>query len=430
MEFLKYLIYFATQSKTTIDMNNLKIKFRWFSMMMMIALLSLITVACSSIDEASTPISDGQNDSAISTRSAGTAQSLPMSEAMGIAYDVLDIENSESATIQYVTTQRPELLEALGSDIIAYVFNFPISNRSIVIANVACSIPVIATGTQITNVTNGKIHNPWFDSIEDFISDLIDKEGSSTDKEYKYKCLDHHHHIIRNRIKTKVHTGEPFNSYVLKEHPGCHAGSVPTACAAAVEYTEKSFIYRSASYNLPQIRYCLEQGPGFFPLPDPPYVINTLNGIETDKPIAFLYSYDGAVSATSSLISSFGKDMYTSYAKDNSTTYLSDAYRLLEKLGFELSSYKSQFDGQHIWELLDQDYLVIQEAFEKSTNKKTCFIITGGENLNCDKMDASGVLFDVYSVDDPDGYYSFTLNYLADGYAYVNKQYFGIKIEK
>lgn len=409
-------------------MKATKIKSIWFSIMLT-ALSSLFTVACTALDEPTDQRSSGIEDPGHTTRSASSTQTLSETEAMEIAYNVLGIDNSENSTIQLVTTQRPELREALASDIIAYAINFPISNRSAVIANVACSFPIIATGNQITNVHNGKIQDSWFNCIEDFVADLIDKEKTTSDREYKHKCLDYKHHIIRNPINTKVHTGDPFNRDVLKEHPGCHAGSVPTACAAAVGYSGKSITYRKARFDFPSIRYCLEQGPGFYPFIDPAE-ITPLNGIETNIPISFIYSYGGAASATSFLISAFGKDMYTSYAKDNSTTYLSDGYRLLEKLGFELSTYHSQFDGQNIWELLDQGCLIIQEAFEKDSNKKTCLIITGGENLSCEKMDASGVLFDVYSVDDPESYYSFTLDYLDGSYVYNLKQYFGIKIKK
>lgn len=189
---------------------------------------------------------------------------------------------------------------------------------------------------------------------------------------------------------------------------------------------------KNVEYNFPKIKDCLEKGPDL--IQGGGLGANTFNVIDKDIPtigdvtLKFLGTYDGSVSATNYLISAFGNGMYTSYAKDNSTTYLSDAYRLLKEIGFELSDFRSKFDRQHVWELLFQDYLVIQEVIEIDTNKKSCCIITGGENLSSDRMDATGVLFFVYSVENPKEHYSFTFDYL--NYRYDLKQYFGIKIKK
>lgn len=225
-------------------MKTAKIKSTWFSMMLT-ALLSLFAVACTTIDEPTDQQSSGIDESGRTTRSANSTQTLSEAEAMEIAYDVLVIKDSEKAAIQYATTQRQDLRNALGSEKIAYVINFPTSKRSVIIANVACSMPVIATGNQITNVKNGKIENSWFNGIENFVADLINSQQSGSDRDYKFKCLDCEHYFIRDPIKTYVHTGDPFNRKVLKEHPGCHAGSVPTACATVVEYTDTCITYKN-----------------------------------------------------------------------------------------------------------------------------------------------------------------------------------------
>lgn len=399
-----------------------------------IALASLgvmLPTACSTNDELETP--SGQTIS--NTRSVlsdYTQQTLSESEAVVAAKDILHISSEENLTysITYVKAQKEESKSILPSEIIAYVVNFPAQDYSAIVSSIRVANPVIAYSTQgLIRVSNGRLENPLYKGVEDYVVSLSQKgfsHSSITNTPLYGGCIGHDHYVIRHQIKTKVHTGSPFNQDVLKEHPNCHAGSVPTCCATAVEYTGDTLIYKKCEYDFPAIKYCLEQGPGFFP-----HILNNKIDLNIDDiNLKFIYSYDGAVSATSKLIADFGKDMYTSYSKENSTTYLSDAYRALEKLGFKLSPFRSQFSEQDVWELLDAGYIVIQEGFERGTGRKTCILITGGENIYSggDKLHAEGVHFNVYYPDDPENnnFTSLCAEYLED-YCLTLKQYFGIK---
>ena len=399
---------------------------RWLYMIMF-AIITIFFNACGTVEE---PAEQNEGRATTITRSTQQNELGALSESDAIAYakKVLDVDESQTDlyTIEYVLAQKEESKAVLPSDTMAYVITFG-NSGSALIANCNSYYPVLATLRVKPEVKNGKVNLSLFNSLEDFlVNRSLNKNRTNPDY-----CLDPGcgHYLQGEFDVIDVNIESPFDATVKKYHPGCKAGSVPTCSALALAYTQKDLKYKKNQYNFKSINYCIAQGPNFCP-------IDTLGvsplGLNFNEYSTFLYSYNGAANAFSQLIYDLGEDMYTSYNDKNSTTYLSDAYRALQKMGCELSPFRSSLDVQNIWDLLLDGHVIMQEIFEKETGKKSCILITGGENIykSYSPDEATDLYLWIKSVDDVD----IELNNLSSIYSefltyidYNLKQNFGIK---
>lgn len=370
------------------------------------------------------------NESLVSNITRGSAicanGTISETEALEYAKEVLHLDASQISGygVEYVLAQSDQAKSSLPSDTIAYVVTFN-NEVSVLVANSSCYSPVIAATRTKIEVKNGKLSQSVFNQLEEFLVARKNYDCPGRASIMESDCCKHY--MVGDPELIDVNIGSPFDSTTKKHYPDCKAGSVPTCSALALAYTQKILRYKKKEYDFHSIIYCFRQGPGFWPGPIP----NASTYIDYDKYATFIYSYDGSVSAFSNLIYELGEDMYTSYNKDNSTTYLTDAYRALQKLGCELSPMRSSFNTHDIWNLLGTKHIVVQELFDNKSGRKSCILITGGENIyHDDPWEDGSVLLFVKSVDETDvSLYALSIadsSYL--GYlGYEMKQYFGIK---
>lgn len=402
-----------------------KVKITWLYTMMS-TILTLVLSACTAMD-----VLEENNGSRVSNLTRGSENSITgtisETEALEYAKEVLHLDASQTLgySIEYVLAQSDQAKSSLPSDTIAYVVTFD-NDESVLVANSSCYFPVIAATRKRIEVKNGKLTQSVFNQLEEFLVARKNSDCPGRASIMESDCCKHY--MVGDPELIDVNIYSPFDSTTKKHYPDCKAGSVPTCSALALAYTQKILRYKKVEYDFHSIIYCFLQGPGFWPGLKP-NASSTYIG--DDKYEKFVCSYDGSVSAFSNLIYDLGEDMYTSYDKNNSTTYLTDAYRALQKLGCELSALKSSFNTHDVWNLLGTKHIVVQELFDNKSGRKSCILITGGENIyHDDPWEDGSVLLFVKSVDETDvSLYALSIadsSYL--GYlGYEMKQYFGIK---
>jgi len=337
--------------------------------------ISMLSTACSNsnLDE---PL-DSNSSSVQKTRSGfNEARTLSQEEAVAYAAEKLGYDKQSAPyTVDYVTSNKASRPTSMLSEILAYVVNFNDESGYAVIANDTRFYTVLAYAkTGSLKISNGKIDHPFLGNIENYFYEKYNKflEETST----PYYCGDHKHCIMPERIETAVHDGDPFNKDVVKEHPGCKAGSGAASGAIIMSYTLDNLTYNNCQYNFPSINYCLLQGPGYFP-PIPFVEPKTIY----NPPITFLYSYGGSVSAMSRLMHDLGKAMKTTYTKESSDITPENAYSALKAAGCTVSNFYKEYDVQNLWSLVYNEYFVFMSAQNIKTGKKINFIIDGGESL-------------------------------------------------
>lgn len=388
------------------------------------AIIQLFLYACSSVIEPS------DNNSTTSTRTRGV-QSEAVSEAEAVEYakNALDIDASSMCefSIEAIISKTEEAKGVLPSDTIAYVVTF-VGKGSVLIANDSNDSPVLLTKRcDKFKVTDGKFDETYFKDLE---GTLIYRSAQRNG--YVNASRGHGHWFAGVTIYSQITTDAPFNSFVIKKHPNCDAGSVPGNCAAMLSYTQKVFRFNKVEYSFPLIASYLRRSPQYSQHKGNADI--ALDSLYLNKDLTYVDSYEGSVAAIGNLISDFGETMHTSYNSNNSTTDISDARKVLENAGCEVSPLYSEFSIQGIWNLLYDGYIVLQEGSDAKTNEKLSFLITGGENIyygDPRQTDEFYAMF--YCVDDKFDLKSGVISsYEGQGkmFGYHVNRYFGVKIQK
>lgn len=355
-----------------------------FSVMCAICVALVALTSCSSYEEPAFPSSESINVKKI-TRASGTAgkHSLSKETALSYAKKSLGLTSlpERSYKMDYVFATTLEHKEYGLSDTLAYVVNVNKGKGFAVIMNDSRQYPVISYGTEgNVKVADGIIQNAILENAEKVILKKFASLGKSNKPEKYYSDYDHKHYYINNPLKNLIYEEDPFDRYVVKEHPGCKPGSVPTCAAILLSQTQKTFRYNGYAYNMPSLFDCLVKGPGYFP---PVPEVNPLS-LGMDFDISFIATYDGAVSAFGNLIYDLGKNMNTQYSKVNSETNPVKAYNVLDKTSCDLSEYY-YFDlyasNQDLWNLLYQGYYVMLMVGDSRAGGQMTIMITGGENI-------------------------------------------------
>ena len=345
-------------------------------------------------------------------------------EALEIANRRLSKSQDDALAIEisYIT-QDSSNSDNTECDTVAYLINYSGNKGFAVIARDRNVKPLLMYA-QHTNY-DYNVNNTDFR-----ITDLIEcNSGFSCSEEWGENntdtfCGDHHHEFIPSIIDISVHEGAPYNSKVQKSYPECLAGSGPTCCAILASYGKENLVYKGYEYSFSSIRYCLNKGKGF-ETPMIPY-----NSFIDIPPYVFVYGYAGSVDAISQLIFDFGKYMNTSYSHSNSETDPYTVYQTLHNLGYDVSSYSSNFDLHSVCDQLRAGYLIFQYVENKSTGKKSCVIIDGAEiiyDVNPNEYDQAHL--EIFSVKDGEGFhYGETFQNSAEQRAFIFTCNFGVKV--
>lgn len=238
---------------------------------------------------------------------------VELSEATDIAESYFNSGQTRSASnleVSYVVeTGKATKGASSGSDTLAYIFNNGVNDGFVLVATDDRVFPLLAFSDE------GHFAYDENDIVYDeFISKLGDYyEQNSSNDTYDYDIDEFFDSCVLKEgiLENSWNQGEPFDKYVIQEHPGCPVGCVAVATGMIMTYCKYSMTYHGEYFNNEQINDGLTKD------------VNT-------------YEYITAADKAAKLLYYIGKDVNMSYSPGGSGAYSSDVIPLLLKENFNL----------------------------------------------------------------------------------------------
>lgn len=352
-DFKKFSFNFAKQ-----EQQNPTLMSKLTHLAIWIAVSILTLASCNSLEE---PIQ--QSDAERQTRSIETSSlTLNQTDVLIKSAKILkkDTKSITKAKVEAVLAQKyindPKLL----SDTVAYIVNYSDNGGFAIIANDSRIEETLAYSETGNFTSDNPMAKAMFiDKIEDYLYSLA-SSGTNVSQSSQVKAATRHL-VIDPQIDIEISPLEPFNRKITEEYSDCTAGFQNVAAATIISHLREVLLYKNFEYNFKQINYALNQGPGFWGLsPSLPTPAGYNGGITDGKPLKFVYSYDGSVSAYCQLLYDLGKDTNTQYNETDETTYTYyyNTKSVLEDLGFYTSRVYLDKNINDICSLLFDDQLI------------------------------------------------------------------------
>ena len=238
---------------------------------------------------------------------------VELSEATDIAESYFNYGQTRSASnleVSYVVeTGKATKGASSGSDTLAYIFNNGVNDGFVLVATDDRVFPLLAFSDE------GHFAYDKDDIVYDeFISKLGDYyERNSSNDTYNYDIDEFFDSCVLKEgiLENSWNQGEPFDKYVIQEHPGCPVGCVAVATGMIMTYCKYSMTYHGEYFNNEQINEGLTKD------------VNS-------------YEYITAADRAAKLLYYIGKDVNMSYSPSGSGAVSADVIPLLNKENFNL----------------------------------------------------------------------------------------------
>lgn len=280
------------------------------------------------------------------TNSGNSQTSINLDEAINIANKVLkkDITRSLSAlpTCNYVVKDS-KTRSLSSSDTLAYVLNYPNDEGFAIISSTKNVYPVLAFSDKGSFSFDNEIAKINFiDKIENYIASADQSNSYEVRSDDFDSCV-----VINPLVKFSLGQTDPWDKYVIQEHPKCPAGCVAVATALIMLHSKSELSYHGTVYDLKSIVKAigLVQNPDY---------------LETDENPDFqpIYTYDEAVDKVAKILYWIGDDVDMQYSPGLSTAFSSRAYDLLKSLNFEIPSGQRTFNIEEIAQYVNNGHIV------------------------------------------------------------------------
>lgn len=111
-------------------------------------------------------------------------------------------------------------------DTLAYIINYPNESGFVIVSGDNRVFPVLAYSETCNFYSaNEIVQRNFIDRIEPYIESNSGSDYSYDVNENSFETC----HYVDPFITTGLHQSDPFNSYVVEEHPSCPAGGVAVA---------------------------------------------------------------------------------------------------------------------------------------------------------------------------------------------------------
>lgn len=305
-------------------------------------LLSLL--ACTTdIEDAITDSNSDQNQPTVVT------QNISQDEALEISQKVL---KRASKTRGHSTT-NPKFEFVLNDaktracgltlpDTLAYIINYPNDNGFVIVSSVRRVYPVLAFSDKGHFSFNNEIAK--YNFIDNIGSYIGNADSSAT---YYVDDMDFDGcYTVQPAVKTCLSQGNPWDKYVIKEHPGCPVGCVAVATALVLSYSTPELTYHGSKFYFKSIMEAINREPDEDADENYADISKLYNDWDNiDQPT---YTYEQATDSMAKLLYFIGKDLNISYNPDGSSAYSIDAYNLCEKITGKIESGFASFNINEI----------------------------------------------------------------------------------
>lgn len=284
-----------------------------------------------------------------------TTVKISESDAMDIANKVLcslkPTRNVffEKPSFDYVINEGKTRNSTLP-DTLAYIINYPDDGGFVIVSSLNNVYPVLGfSDTGHFDLENEIAKVNFVDKIGAYIDDNEDKGIT-----YEVKAEDFDGcYAASPSIMSSIGQGEPWDKYVIEEHPGCPVGCVAVATALVLSHSMSHITYHGSVFYFKSIVDAIYKKQN----PNNPHVINPKD--EWDNIVQPTYSYEQAVDSMAKLLYWIGKDLKMRYTPNGSRAYSDDAYSLCRKLrAMGIPSRYATFNIEDVIEYLKSNNIV------------------------------------------------------------------------
>ncbi len=250
-----------------------------------------------------------------------------------------------------------------GSDTLAYVLNSEVGGFAVIAydTRVPSVLAYSDTGTfEYVEDENNLTYSEFIDRLPNYCKNAITNENLSRAADAPFIPITENNDssvIISPIIPANIHQGNPFNRYVVVDHPNCPAGCAPVAVSMIMVYCKPSLSdYQGYNFNFLGMRTVFRITPNYS---------SSSTQLTED-------AYDNMAK----LIYLAGKDMHTQYSLFGSSTYAYYMGVLLEDLGYEIG-YSRSYTKERVAVALTDGYLVLMKGLT-SDREGHAWVIDGG----------------------------------------------------
>lgn len=312
-------------------------------------IILIATTACSStgLDEAALLQSNPSSSHKTSTK-------IPENEALWIAKRVLTSTSTRSyiadPTIDYVVSNTDTRSES-GNDTLAYVYNF--SNQGFaIIATERLSNPVLAfspTGT--FSLENEIVKGNFISNLEDYY-DSEDYQNSTNIEDFDacYQSTPY--------ISAYLNQGNPWNKYVVIDHPDCPVGCVAVATANVICNSKIAINYHNTKFQLKSMILAIAEKMNSTNSIGSENVTKSIIKRITGRPRIPKYTYEQAVDSMAKILYLIGLDVNMVYTSKGSGTNSKYAYNLCKSIGINVTTDYSKYNFLDVFNYLQNDHII------------------------------------------------------------------------
>lgn len=152
--------------------------------------------------------------------------------------------------IQFITNNNETRSQHTANiDTLAYIINYQNNNGFVIVSADNRVYPVLGFSSTGSFSTSNEI------AMSNFISNIQSHlESANSNSTYDVKASDFDECvIIEPKIKISLGQDEPWNKYVIEEHPNCPAGCVAIATALVISNSKVLLKYHGSNFRMTSI---------------------------------------------------------------------------------------------------------------------------------------------------------------------------------
>lgn len=238
------------------------------------------------------------------------------------------------------------------SDTLAYIINFDNNGGFVIVSSDNRVYPVLGFSPEgLFSLSNEIAVQNFISNIKSYLTYERDNSPQEVSESHFDGCV-----VISPQVKISLGQDEPWNKYVIEEHPDCPAGCVAIATALVMSHSQVILNYHNVKYPMTSILKAINKGNtrnenqqssssnkiagGYTPIPD----------IE--------YTYEQAVDSMAKIIYHIGKDVNMTYSPEGSGAFSTNAFSLCKSLNMTIPSGYATFNINDITQYINDDHIV------------------------------------------------------------------------
>ena len=351
-------------------------------------------------------------------------------EYANIYFNQTETRSSAPLKMDYIVDKTLTRSGDIADDTVAYIINRGVNEGFVIISSDDRVFPILAYSDNGTFIhEEGSIVDVQFTSlIDDYIAENKNSSSKILDEEYYSSC--YYMEAVVDPY-AQWNQRDPFNYFVIEEHPGCPVGCVPLATGIIMLHCKSKFTYKNTSFNAKKIIRSIEKATN--PNYRPP-----MSGPEgTPQADTATYTYNVATDSVGLILHWIGKDLNTQYTTTGSSTNPTLAISFLKNLGYSIKyedPLVSYYKGDALLDMRE-GYILYMDGRKNGSNTKGHTWVADGYdvcvgNILKEPIEAIHCNWGWGGLND--GYYSndiFKVVLNGDSITYNNVKYNAIKLE-